>query len=84
MTYITRQVALTKASGEKTETEAQQFNKLMNTGKKSSAVAELKDTPKGALSLGVPIVKGKAVEQALLRSTRHLNQLMLTILHQSQ
>ena len=38
------QMRLLKGSRRKTETEAQQFNKLMNTGKISSAIAKLTDT----------------------------------------
>ena len=56
---------LTKGSRRKTETEAQQFNQLMNTGKISSAIAKLTDTSKGVLSLD-EIVKGKTVEQTLI------------------
>ena len=56
---------LTAGSRRKTETEAQQFNKLMNTGKISSAIAKLTDTSKGVLSLD-EIVIGKAVEQTLI------------------
>ena len=59
------QMRLLKGSRRKTETEAQQFNKLMNTGKISSAIAKLTDTSKGVLSLG-EIVKGKTVEQTLI------------------
>ena len=40
-----------KSKKKKVETEAQQFNKLMNTGKISSAIAKLTDTSKGVLSL---------------------------------
>ena len=49
---------LLKGSRRKIETEAQQFNKLMSTGKISSAIAKLTDTSKGVLSLD-EIVKGK-------------------------
>ena len=59
------QMRLLKGSRRKTETEAQQFNKLMNTGKISSANAKLTDTFKGVLSLDA-IVKGKTVEQTLI------------------
>ena len=59
------QMRLTKGSRRKTETEAQQFYKLMNTGKISSAIAKLTDTSKGVLSLD-EIVKGKTVEQTLI------------------
>ena len=59
------QMRLLKGSRRKTETEAQQFNKLMNTGKISSAIAKLTDTSKGVLSLD-EIVKGKTVEQTLV------------------
>ena len=57
---------LTKGSRKKTETEAQQFNQLMKTGKISSAIAKLADTSKGVLSLN-EIVKGKTVEQTFIR-----------------
>ena len=43
------QMRLLKGSRKKTETEAHQFNKLMNTGKISSAIAKLTDTSKGVL-----------------------------------
>ena len=56
---------LLKGNGRKTETEAQQSNKLMNTGKISSAIAKLTHTPNGVLSLD-EIVEGKAVEQTLI------------------
>ena len=59
------QMRLLKGSRRKIETEAQQFNKLMNTGKISSAIAKLTDTSKGVLSLD-EIVKGKTVEQTLI------------------
>ena len=59
------QMRLLKGSRRKTETEAQQFNKLMNTGKISSAIAKLTDTSKGVLSLD-EMVKGKTVEQILI------------------
>ena len=59
------QMRLLKGSRRKTETEAQQLNKLMNTGKISSAIAKLTDTSKGVLSLN-EIVKGKTVEQTLI------------------
>ena len=59
------QMRLLKGSRRKTETEAQQFNKLMSTGKISSAIAKLTDTSKGVLSLD-EIVKGKTVEQTLI------------------
>ena len=68
MVYITwkaLQMRLTKGSRRKTESEAQQFNKLMNTGKISSAIAKLTDTSKGVLPL-VEIVKGKKVGQTLI------------------
>ena len=58
-------MCLLKGSRRKTETEAQQFNKLMNTGKLSSAIEKLTDTSKGVLSLD-EIVKGKTVEQTLI------------------
>ena len=48
---------LTNGSRRKTETEAQQFNKEMNTGKLLSAIAKLTDTSKGVLLLD-EIVKG--------------------------
>ena len=56
------QMRLLKGSRRKTKTEAQKFNKLINTGKISSAIAKLTDTSKGVLSLD-EIVKGKTVEQ---------------------
>ena len=56
---------LLKGSRRKTETEAQQFNKLMNTVKIPSSIAKLTDTSKGVLSLD-EIVKGKTVEQTLI------------------
>ena len=59
------QVRLLKGSRRKTETEAQHFNKLMNTGKITSAITKLTDTSKGDLSLD-EIVKGKTVEQTLI------------------
>ena len=59
------QMRLLKGSRRKTETEAQQFNKLMNTVKIPSAIAKLTDTSKGVLSLD-EIVKGKTVEQTLI------------------
>ena len=59
------QMRLLKGNRRKTETEAQQFNKLMNTGKISSAIAKLTDTSKGVLSLD-EIVKSKTVEQTLI------------------
>ena len=59
------QMRLLKGSRRKTETEAQHFNKLMSTGKISSAIAKLTDTSKGVLSLD-EIVKGKTVEQQTL------------------
>ena len=49
----------------KEETEAQQIKKLMSTGKKSSAIAELTDTSKGVLSLG-ETVKVQTVEQIII------------------
>ena len=52
------QMRLLKGSRRKTETEAQQFNELMDTGKISSAIAKLTDTSEGVLSLD-EIVKGK-------------------------
>ena len=55
----------------------------MNTGKISSAIGKLTDTSKGVLSLD-EIVKGKTVEQTLIEKTHPLNQLVRTILHQSQ
>ena len=51
------QIRLTNESRRKTETEAQQFNKQMNTGKILSAIAKLTDTSKGVLLLD-EIVKG--------------------------
>ena len=42
---------LLKSKKNKVETEAQQFNKLLNTGKISSAIAKLTDNSKGVLSL---------------------------------
>ena len=59
------QMRLLKGNRIKAETEAQQFNKLMNTGKISSAIAKLTDTSKGVLSLD-EIVKGKTVEHILI------------------
>ena len=59
------QMPLTKGSRRKTETEAQQINKLMKTGKISSAIAKLTDTSKAVLALD-EIVKGKTVEQTLI------------------
>ena len=59
------QMRVLKESRRKTETVAQQFKKLMNTGKISSAIAKLTDTSKGVLLLD-EIVKGKTVEQTLL------------------
>ena len=59
------QMRLLKGIRRKTETEAQQFNKLMNTGKITSAIAKLTDTSKGVLSLD-EIFKGKTVEQTLI------------------
>ena len=59
------QMRLLKGSRRKIETEAQQFKKLMNFGKISSAIAKLTDTSKGVLSLD-EIVKGKTVEQTLI------------------
>ena len=59
------QMRFTKGSRRKTETEAQQFNKLMNTGKISSAIAKLTDTSKGVLSRD-EIVKCKTLEQTLI------------------
>ena len=56
---------LLKGSRRKTETESQQFNKLMNTGKISSAFAKLTDTSKGVFSLD-EVVKGKTVEHTLI------------------
>ena len=75
---------LLKGSRRITETEAQQFNKLMNTRKISSPIAKLTDASNGVLSLD-EIVKGKTVEETLIeKHPHHLNQLMRTILHQSQ
>ena len=51
------QMRLANESRRKTETEAQQFNKQMNTGKILSAIAKLTDTSKGVLLLD-EIVKG--------------------------
>ena len=59
------QMRLVKSKKKKVETEAQQFNKLRNTGKKSSAVAKLPDTSKGVLSLEETI-KGQTVEQIII------------------
>ena len=59
------QMLLTKGSRRKTETGAQQFNKIMNTGKISSARAKLTDKSNGVLSLD-EIVKGKTIEQTLI------------------
>ena len=59
------EMRLTKGSRRKNESEAQQFNKLMNTGKISSAIAKLTDTSMGVISLD-EIVKGKKVEQTLI------------------
>ena len=59
------QMRLLKGSRRKTKTEAQQFNKLMNTIKLSSAIAKLTDTSKGVLSLD-EMVEGKTVEQILI------------------
>ena len=56
---------LLKGSGTKTETEKQQFNKLMNTGEISRAIRKLTDTSKGVLSLD-EIVKGKTVEHTFI------------------
>ena len=61
------QMRLLKGSRRKTETEAQQFNKLMSTGKISSAIAKLTETSKGVFSLD-EIVKGKTVEQTLIEN----------------
>ena len=55
---------LVNSRKKKVETEAQQFNKLMNTGKISSAIAKLTDTSEGVLSLE-ETVKGQTVEQIL-------------------
>ena len=59
------QMRLLKGRRREVETEAQHFNKLMNTGKISSAIAKLTDTSKGVLSFD-EIVKGKTVEQTLI------------------
>ena len=56
---------LLKGSRRKTETEAQEFNKLMNTGKISNEIVKLTDTSKGVLSLD-EIFKGETVEQTLI------------------
>ena len=56
---------LLKGSRRKTETEAQNFNKLINTGKISSAIAKLTDTSKSVLSLD-EIAEGKTVEHTLI------------------
>ena len=56
---------LLKGSRRKTETEAQQFNKLMITEKISSAIAKLTDTSKTVLSFD-EIVKYKTVEHTLI------------------
>ena len=56
---------LAKNKKKKEETEAQQIKKLMSTGKKSSAIAELTDTSKGVLSLG-ETVKVQTVEQIII------------------
>ena len=60
---------LTKRSRRKIETEAQQFNKLMNTAKISSVIANLTDKTKDVFSLD-EIVKSKTVEQTLIE--KHL------------
>ena len=67
MVYITKgsRMRLTKGSRRKTETEAQQFHKKMNTGEILSAIAKLKDPSKSVLSLD-EIIKGKTVEQTLI------------------
>ena len=65
MDYITKERRLLVGSRRKTENEAQQFNKLMNTGKISCSIAKLTDTPKGVLSLD-EIVECKTVEQTLI------------------
>ena len=57
----------TKKSRRKNETESQQFNKLMNTGKISSAIAKLKETFISFFSLN-NIVIIKAVEQTLIET----------------
>ena len=59
------QMRLLKESRRNTGTEAQQFNKLMKTGKISSAIAKLTDTSKSVLSID-EIVKDKTVEQTLI------------------
>ena len=59
------QTRVVKSKKKKVETEAQQFNKLMNTGKIFSAFAKLTDTSKGVLSLE-ETVKGQTVEQILI------------------
>ena len=85
MNFITKtlQVRFAKASRRKTETEAQRFNKIMNTGKISSAIAKQTDASKGVLSLD-EIVKGKTVEQTFIEKHPPSEHLMRTILHQFQ
>ena len=59
------QMRLTKGNRRKTETEPQQFNKLMNTGKVSSARAKLTDTSKGVFLLN-EISKIKTKERTFI------------------
>ena len=54
-----------KVRRRKIGTEAQQLNKLMNTGKITSAIAKLTDKSKGVLSLD-EIVEGKVVEKTFI------------------
>ena len=49
------QIRLVKSKKKKVETEAHRFNKLLNTGKISSAIAKLIDTSKGVLSHEVTV-----------------------------
>ena len=58
---------LAKSEKKKVETEALQFNKLMSTGKISSAFAKLTDTAKGVLSLE-KTVKDQFVERILIEN----------------
>ena len=61
------QMRLAKSEKKKVETEALQFNKLMSTGKISSAFAKLTDTAKGVLSLE-KTVKDQFVERILIEN----------------
>ena len=56
---------LIKSKKKKVETEAQQFNKLMSTGKVSSDASKINGTSKGVLSL-VETNKCQIVEQILI------------------